>query len=125
MMTPIVRSNNIIQYVYLSIRMTMSHVAIQAGFQRAIESLDQSSLNVVVQAEIVMNVVFAKNVLNLCIEEFQSTIGLKHVRNAFTEYRFECGGYGDASLVSDRHSKCISRKHVDAVEYVGKAVIVG
>jgi hypothetical protein len=95
----------------------------EASFQRAIKSLDQRRLYVVVQTVIMMNVILAEKLLYLRVQEFQSAVRLQHVECAICKYLPECHRYGEPSFVFDRYGKRVARRNVDAREYVGITVV--
>jgi hypothetical protein len=70
-----------------------------------------------------MNVVLAEHVLNVRVKEFQSAIGLHHVRNAFREYPLERVSHRRSAFIFDGYGESVPREHVDAGKYVSISVV--
>jgi hypothetical protein len=64
-----------------------------------------------------------ENVTNVRVREFQSAIGLKHVRNAFRKYPVECVGHHRSAFIFDGYGESVPREHVDVGKYISISVV--
>jgi len=120
----VVRVDQVVQHVQVAAGLVRRKVMKHAILQHSIESFDNTSLEILIFACVVVNVVLICQSLKVRILEFCSFVHLHHVESQISEYPFECGRHLTTGLGFQRYHPGRLGKHVDGGQQKSMSVVV-